>query len=492
MRRFTVVVIVTVGMLLVTTIVVGVPRQTGADNQMRASIGTSATTTTSPGDASPTTSWWTAPERPVGYIVDPLPAGFVAAGAFNAPEDPDDQASGMLDVWATPGASRSGGRWLTIATNQWSSYILDSTDPTAQRVRLRDRVALRRLDADGIQILTIDLDHRWTADITSHAIGDDELADLMADISVVADTGRVIVGDGAAAVFDGMDLLTSGPAALSFTTAFTVSRYAFYQSVDGVANFSVSAGAQHPNDLLVSALLNSAPAGPLAATLAPDRILTVEGRAMLVSQSGSSFGAEPFLMWHDGNQTVSVSGNVPVADLVAVASAAHQSTPDEWVTQMRTHATSAEGTTVSWDMSSFTEVGRVTTTVGDTWVVAVSNGDSPPLVQIEDHPAPDPEAYVGDLVPISGLFFADDLPRRLATFLALDATVIAVVIEAVPGQPIPATVRITVGDGVPLDIPFVPIKDTSRIGAGYAFSQVANFTAELIGADGASLGTLTH
>ncbi|MCU1395801.1 MAG: hypothetical protein JWM34_4229 [Ilumatobacteraceae bacterium] len=467
------------------------------------SASTGTVTTTNPATTTPATvsdptapdatdapATTAAPATQPGYIADPLPAGFVANGAYFSANEDDVSIRPWLSVWAAPGATHTEGRWLAVMTNPYGDFSVDAGGQQLQRIRIRDRVALQQTDPDGIRQLVTTLDDRSTVRIAASGLSDDEIIGVV-HASSIAEDGRLVVGPAAADVLDGLDVLSASWVDGGDVESPVVSteRTALYQTPEGTESVTVASGPQAPNDLAITALLTPASADATAEGLAPNRTVTSGGRTMVVGQSGATAGSSPFVMWHDGTDTVVVSGTPDVAELLTIAEATRRATLDEWFTQLRTiiRGTGTHTTEHSVGDSSYATIGMATTTVGDTWTVAFAAGD-PPMISIDEQKSP--QSTVAGAVPSGFTMFTSAEPA-LTTYVGLDATVVVYVSDPVPTFPAGASLQITVGDSVPTQVPLSRAKDSTRVGAAYAFSSVARFTAQIVDARGQVLVDLT-
>ena len=103
------------------------------------------TSTTGPAVVSPGEATSASPEA--GFILNPPPDGFVVNSAKSEPAG--QPATGWLEVWSTPNATRNDGRWFAVRTDVDRNPVFQN----ATRGRIGDNVTLTTVDATGVSSL---------------------------------------------------------------------------------------------------------------------------------------------------------------------------------------------------------------------------------------------------------------------------------------------------------------------------------------------------
>ena len=134
----------------------------------------------------------------------------------------------------------------------------------------------------------------------------DDLAGAVAGLSVSPDN-EPLFSVGTAEVLDGLDLRISRPADGYGVRGdlMATDRSAWYSTADGRNSVSVSATPQLPDDLFATALVSAPMTDPTAIELAPEGIVEVGGRQMVLRSVDNDWddGRSAFLQWHIGNYT---------------------------------------------------------------------------------------------------------------------------------------------------------------------------------------------
>ncbi|TPW12505.1 MAG: hypothetical protein FD127_2597 [Acidimicrobiaceae bacterium] len=164
----------------------------------------------------------------------------------------------------------------------------------------------------------------------------------------------------------------------------------------------------------------------------------------------------------DGQQITLLGWGTSLSALVELASRVHQATSEEWT---RLVIESQQAFNVGSPNSTVTQLGRGTLADGRAWQ---STGDGKWLqiygehfgsqVRLTDRPMPDLRVY----------------STPTASFV--------VATSAWPGTAV--TLRVTVHDQAPVEVPLVEVGDTRRLMAVHGFSETGAFGAELLDADG--------
>ncbi len=266
-----------------------------------------------------------------GYVMSELPDGYRGAGAY---EQPAAATSGWFQLWAAPGATRNTGEWLAIATTneevsgQFSlvgGHPVDIDGATATQ-------ATQATSADGVVSIAVQIEGIGRFTVTGGGLPDGRLREIAGQIAM--DGGRF--GEDAASTTIRPDwvLLVSGPNSFGNLGVQPVSIRSWnssYQSVDFGERISISARPTSAHDLEVAKFLlpgsNDSPAARVAG-----RNVRV-GETLLVISSEESFDGKTThtAQWHDGPNTVTMSGTAGLAVMLAAVSSVRPATTDEWL-----------------------------------------------------------------------------------------------------------------------------------------------------------------
>ena len=460
------------------------------------SIGAGTTTqvTTSVSAATPSTA-------PVGFVLDPVPDGFAAVDGMDLETDGGPRTSWQA-VWSSDGATRTSGRWFTVALTDDQTTLRLSPGTPGDSPVLRFALAGRDMqlfaDADGVQHASTRLTSGRLMEFVSFGVSVEEIATL-AGATTVGDDGSVSFGADSAAALEGLSLRAATPVGGDVLLPFGFLREdfaAWYGPADGETLLLVSSGVQQPNDLLTASLL-LAPSTDVSAPVLPYRTVDVSGHAALVGEWDSGFGRTlQVVMWHQGGRTIMVRGTVSLDIALQAARAARPASLDEWRALLDTDAPLNSSSPPSQGALNSAQIGSIITRAGSTWIVGLNDAQ---LYAGGDERQSDGAISVAEVRPGSGDSSADptaeqwfplrlDPAQPLTHFESLDATVLVVALS----QPTDAAfMRVTVGDSKRVDVPIIAVPDTVLAGGAYAFSEIAPFAVELLDAYGAVLQTLT-
>jgi hypothetical protein len=198
-----------------------------------------------------------------------------------------------------------------------------------------------------------------------------------------------------------------------------------------------------------------------------------------VAVAGTVMGQPDFALasWIASDHIVTVSGSVPVPQLIDIARTVHQVTADEWAGMQFQAASRRSG--VEFDnptQSLATPVSFGIDAASEVWKINVATVTFPNQQFISwewtgggfGWPADD-TARINTLVDDQRTYVVADLPRAVATTAELQIN----------------------REGLdPVVVPFNDAQPTSdRTFAAYAFSEPVNYTAQIIGTDGAVLAS---
>ena len=195
--------------------------------------------------------------------------------------------------------------------------------------------------------------------------------------------------------------------------------------------------------------------------------------------AGTVIGQGDFALasWIANDHIVTVSGLVPVPLLIEIARTVHQVSAEEWAgMQLQASRHSADNDFVNYSQSPPAPVSFGIDAASEAWKIDVSTVGSPnqQLLNWQWDPGgfgsiADDAAKITTVVDGRRTYVVADLPRAVA----------------VAGQ-----LQIN-RDGLdPVVVPFNDAQPTSdRTFAAYAFSEPVNYTAQILGADGAVLAS---
>lgn len=259
-----------------------------------------------------------------GYVVDEVPTGFSAAGAF-VRAAPD--AGGWLQVWAAPGASRTSGDWIALATigrGVSGRFVLDGGQPTT----IAGQPATSATATDGIEQLSVQLIDGGRVTIAGHGSPADDLAAVATEMVIA--NGSIGFDSASALLDSGLELIASRPSpygTLGSSAQVGTSWTSTYQSADLGRRILLSSRASTPNDLEVAQFILTAD----TTSDANDRVIDVDGREVAVStETGFDGKTTSTLQWHDGANTITLSGTADLQELVATVEQIRPATDDEW------------------------------------------------------------------------------------------------------------------------------------------------------------------
>ncbi|HEX3088319.1 MAG TPA: hypothetical protein VHQ23_06660, partial [Ilumatobacteraceae bacterium] len=197
-----------------------------------------------------------------------------------------------------------------------------------------------------------------------------------------------------------------------------------------------------------------------------------------IGTAGSVIGGQPgFTMatWIAGDHIVTVTGTLPVADLVSIAQTVHPVSPEEWAgMQFQATRHSADNNFGNYEQTDPVPISFGTDAAGQPWKVDVSI------------------ATFGDERQISWQWDNGGYGNRIVDTPTIETSVDntrTYVLAALP-RAVAATAQLQiVRDG--MDPVLVPFADTDpsfdHTFSAYAFSEPTTYTAQIIGPDGTVL-----
>lgn len=407
---------------------------------------------------------------PVGWVLDDPGRDLAFAGAYSYPNTivsrgPDGD---RIELWATPEAERTKGRWMAISS-MISQAGYEPLVAGAIRLDIDGRPALLTPASDAtFSLLFTGIDGTPYA-IVGFGFTLDELVHVAGTVTMDRTTIAYGELDASGGPLDPLDQLIStsapwgglGGAIGGFAEA---SSHYYDSRADGFV--TVQRGPVTPGtDVLASFVLadggvnNLGPGGSMTVvtTAGDSRTITV---GVLSSLSGGI--AQSVVRFVEDGQQITLSGwGTSPSTLVDLAPRVRQATSAEW-TQLVIE--SQQGTNFG-ARDNVTELGRGTLADGRLWQSEVNGRwlqiygeDFGPQVLLTDRPMPDLRVY----------------STPTASFV--------VATSAWPGTAV--TLRVTVRDQAPVEVPLVEVGDTRRLMAVHGFSETGAFVAELLDADG--------
>ena len=450
---------------------------------------------------------------PPGYLIEHPPNGFQIQGG-------DAQAVGVFgggwfELWASPGATRTSGRWFAIGSGAtWPGFGMTAS---ADRITINGVPALIRKTADGLDEITTsfaalkafatpsetsatftrEATYEGVLTVTGFGFTSDEMTSLAGAINIV-DRKPTFVG--AEALVSGTQQLISRSTPfidLGGQVYAPGGQDTSYTTADGSGYIRVSTTAQTANDLTVAQLLLPPSPDPRASNLSDRTIEVGSGsHAHPVTVSSDSDG-NTVLQWHDAGNTITMSGSLGLDQMLQSAGSVRQATPPEWLDLLVKGRQPPTGQLPDPSVQlpdpsaqpPFTNIGSVTTIDGNRWALSLVSDLTKLLV-----------LYAGKYESSSGAWmsgqrFDFDPAQPLSEYVAIDVTVVVVALR----DPAPATsVRITVAGDAPVTIALTKLATSEALGrpdyyaAGYAFSEIAPYTAELLDSSGGVVQQLSR
>ncbi|HEY4331161.1 MAG TPA: sigma-70 region 4 domain-containing protein, partial [Ilumatobacteraceae bacterium] len=442
-----------------------------------------------------------------GFVITKPPASYAPTGGHD--ETDFGPQSGWFELLATSGATRNTGQWLAIGADQSETEF--GIKSGARRTSIAGLPAIITHSVDGIEQIT-----RLTPSAPLTAPGDTSLApeDIVPNEGELVISGNGFSADELAAIAaditlaDGVPVFGQAAQALTaslstlvaHSTSFVNSELQIFQAPglattyrrtdNGAGALEISVAASTPHDLDIARFVLPDPAQQPLDNVRINRT-TVVGTSThrhTVVVSAEPTGT-PVLQWHDGTDTITLTGDAGLGEMLDAVASARQATTSEWneLLQLanRPLPTQQVGTT---ERQSFTDVGKVTTTAGDTWTLAVT----PDAVTLRATVNLAGNGRISLWQDEEQSLVMPDQP--LVQYDAMNATVILVAVR----NPARATrLLITVHGAAPVTIPLVPVADgtlaesATNYAAAYAFSEVTTYTAQLIDANGDVVQQLT-
>lgn len=372
---------------------------------------------------------------------------------------------GAYELWATPGATATSGSWFSVESYPGGNSFIYATD--AYRVQTDNQSIAISHTEFGQTIAQFSPNRSSSGMLTAFGLTDDEVVRLAESVS---DERPFELTD--PSLLTGYQLLSSVQP--WFAVQGNPVEQVFYSDSTDARNGIGITVALRPSASEGGSTLDRQVA--LRFFLDHATPFGVEGH---VAVAGSLIGQADYSIatWIAGDHIVTVSGTMAVPELISIARTVHQVSADEW-DGMKFQASRNTGneTFGPFDSTTPTPVSFGTDAAAKPWTIRASvatfgdqqqvnwewsgNGFSMQL---------DGTAQINTVVENERTYVLADLPRAIATT---------------------AQLRVTRLGLDPVDVSFTDTDPgLDRTFAAYAFSDPAQYTAEIIGPDGAVLAT---
>ena len=409
-----------------------------------------------------------------GFILNPPPEGFVVNSAKSEPNG--QPATGWLEVWSSPNATRNDGRWFAIRTGGNDSWVLQN----ATRETVGGNMTLSTVDATGVTSVYEQLPNGDTVEFESFGFAPDDLHQLILATSLGED-GAVQRTLRLETVTRRMEVVWSGPTyGAGLPPVLTPGReHAFYRTTDASRQVDLVTAPQVANDLAVSRLLTPS---PMPDAFGTQRMVVLSDVGALVGKVPEPLlvgqpGLQPdmvFAQWHSGTHTVTVTARLPIEDVIQIARAAVLASPAQWATMGDSVSVGVPRLALT-DFGA-TSVGSNATESGERWnILAIDVGC--PAVTFLKQP---PQSATSDVPAVLGgevaFCVTPDPNQPLLEFASFDTTFLIVLFADAPSA---TRLRVDAGGG-PEFIPIVHSERPPLYAAGYAFSEDGLYIASLM------------
>jgi len=409
--------------------------------------------------------------RPTGYIIDPLPDGLVPAGGYFSTGADEPPFTAWFQLWASTDAAHTAGRWLAIDAVNVGWRDPQEARPATHRQVMGGRPALVTTDPTGIvHVLTATTESN-RVELVAYGIGIEQISQLLGAMDLTSDD-EPIFATMADVVLDGLDLRISRPDAtfgLQVGMASNEGGGAFFSSPDGSQNIDVYSGPQTADDLLATTLLGTPSSDPAAVAYAPNGTVDVAGRHVVVIDGYHGH----LLQWHQGNETITMSGSVPLGALFDVVASIRLANEQEWQAQINSSPIYTDDTDSGLDgeQQEYVEVTpRDSSSVPGVVVRVSTTFDESGQRSLEISSR---NGMVGGM-PV-------DPTKAVTVYVDIDVTILVVVLES-PGPR--KKLRVSLSGMPAVIVPLVPLGDGGAYGGAYAFSEIADFHVALVDIDG--------
>jgi hypothetical protein len=246
-------------------------------------------------------------------------------------------------------------------------------------------------------------------------------------------------------------------------------RGAFFSSSDASQNVSVYAGPQTEDDLFATTLLDDPSTDPAALAYAPAGSIDIAGRHIIVLAAFQGH----ILRWHAGNDTITVSGDLPLSELFELAAGVRLASEQEWQAQINASAIYSDDTDsgLNTEEPELIEITQRGSSSVPGFVVRMGTA-------LDESGERQMEITSGNGT-LSGITV--DAASPVTVYVDIDATIIIAVFES-PGPR--KKLRVSLPGRPSVIVPLVALGDEGAYGAAYAFSEIADFRVALVDTDG--------
>jgi hypothetical protein len=398
------------------------------------------------------------------YAADPAPEFAVQYAEYQEVDNRSYLGTGDYQLWATPGATATSGRWFSIQSLRPGPQPLYA--PDAYRVQNGDQSMAISHTAVGQSVAQFSVNGLMTLSITSLGLDDDALVRLAQ--SVITDEGSGVHLSDPSLIPDYELIGTVHP--WFAVQGLPVEQVYYATSSNSIDGFTVAVAPRPPVDL---AGTDADRQIALRFFLDHSTPFEVDGYPAV---AGTIVGQpdQTIATWIAGDNIISVSATLPVQQVISLARTVHQVSSDEW-SGMRFQAASSDhdlGTdfqsTVAVTVSSGTDAD------GEPWTIKVGVATFSNRQEVDWSWRPsgfgsltDGTARINTVVDGTRTYVLAELPRAIA----------------------PTAQLLIAGiDREPVAMQFVDVDPVfDQTFAAYAFSEPGLYTARIVGADGAVL-----
>jgi hypothetical protein len=373
-----------------------------------------------------------------------------------------------FQLWAGPGATATNGSWFSIESLRAGPQSIYATN--AYRLESGDGLSMAISHLPGGQSVaqtSVDGNHGMLMTITALGWTDAGLARLALSFGPTDALRGNDVKLNNPSLVSGYKLISSVQPWLAVQGVPTEQVY--YSTPGGSSGFSISVAPRPPPAKGRSTFSRQV---ALQFFLEHTTPFVVDGHE---ATAGSLVGQEDqsVATWLDGDHIVTLSGQMPVIQLVAMAHTVHKVPSSEWA-GMQLEAKQNSSRFDNYNQTVSVPVSFGTDANAKPWIIRVGMAKLPDLQQVNWQwtqsgfgSTAQATAQINTVVDNGRTYVLADLPRTVAAAAQLQVT----------------------RDG--LDPVLVPFNDADptfdRTFAAYAFSEPTPYTAQIIGADGAVL-----
>jgi hypothetical protein len=423
-----------------------------------------STTVRAPTTTEPAPSTTEPPKLLVPFYAANPPRQLTIAEADTFDPDFNYSGPGFYQLWATEGATANSGSWFTAVTYSAAFSSVWATD--AYRVQTPNNVITISHLPGGQTSAQFYAGTTSVVSLLSFGFTDEALVELADSINVARSHVQ----------FSDRSLISNFRVLSSVDPYFALQgnpaeQIYYSDGNDPLGGFSIvvsprsasTAGSSTLDRQIAARFLLNNPT-----EFAVDGHVAVAGD--LIGQQNVSLAA-----WVAGDHLVTVSGQMPAAELIPIASTVHEVSAEEWAgMQFQATRHSGDNNFGNYEQTAPVPVGFGTDSSGEIWTIKASTATFDDQRQVNWEWAGggnttriDDTAQISTVADTKRTYVLADLPRAVAPTAQLQI----------------------LRDGFePVLVPFADI-DTSfdRTFAAYAFSEPTTYTAQVIGADGAVL-----